>query len=258
MRRLLRTCAAGGALLFEGVGAWVCGPPVSAAVRRAGAVQRAAAPQRGAWSNAHTTTTSMAVELPTAHEVEAFTATRKQLLSTYDAVRLCARHESASDSVTIDLLGDTLLVQTWKEPITADDTSASALRLADDISAVLGTPQPLKLFFSHRGRGIRTKTKGRDGTYDSLKADLEQASRWGGGVNATMTEAGLKFLTLLSPARDPGLHLVSKRCIKRRRAQAHARCACTRADPNFANIHVRARAYTFVYHVRKHIRCALI
>ena len=209
MRRLLRTCAAG-ALIFEGVGAWVWGPPVGAVARRAGAVHRAAAPQRGSSSSA-ASSSSMVVALPTAHEVEAFTATRKQLLSAYEAVRLCARHESASDSVTIDLLGDTLLVQTWKEPMTADDTSASALRLADDISAALGTPQPLKLFFSHRGRGIRTKTKGRDGTYDALKADLEQASRWGGGENASMTEAGLKFLTLLSPARDPGLHLVSNR-----------------------------------------------
>jgi len=183
-----------GALMIEGVGAFL----LSTAAKHGAGLRAAASQRRGMYMAA----------LPSAHEVAAFTSSRQKILSTYAAVRLCARHETASDDVTIDLLGDTLLVQTWREPITAHDASACALRLADDISAALGAPMPLKLFFSHRGRGIQTKTKGRDRTYDSLKADLEQACRWGGGINATMTEGNLKFLTLLSAARDPGLHLV--------------------------------------------------
>ena len=101
-------------------------------------------------------------------------------------------------------MGDTLLVQSWKDPIS--DEATSVIRLADDISAALNTPLPLKIFLSHRGRGINAKSKSADSTYAELKAAIGE--RWGGGTNSTMREGNLTFLTLLAPARDPGLHLV--------------------------------------------------
>ena len=145
--------------------------------------------------------------LPSAGEIAAFTAARAALLADgyTDSCRLCARHESSSDSLTIDLMGDTLLLQTWREPLEDTVSPHEIARLADDVSSALSTSTPLKIFLSHRGRGIKAKTLGTDSTYAALQAAL--GARWGGGENATMRERGLYFSTLMTPARDPGIHL---------------------------------------------------
>lgn len=70
-----------------------------------------------------------AILVPTSQEVQSFVDARRHIFSPYtDSYRLCARHESASDSLTIDLMGDTLLLQSWKDPVS--DTAESLIRLA--------------------------------------------------------------------------------------------------------------------------------
>jgi hypothetical protein len=83
---------------------------------------------------------------------------------------------------------------------------------ADDISNSLGAQSdlfahslPLKLFVSHRGRGIKSKIGGPDSTYAHLQAELGE--RWGGEENSTLREGSLIFRTIITAARDPGLHL---------------------------------------------------
>ena len=123
-----------------------------------------------------------AVLLPSAGEIAAFTAARAPLLADgyTDSCRLCARHESSSDSLTIDLMGDTLLLQTWREPLADTVSPQEIVRLADDVSSALSTSTPLKIFLSHRGRGIKAKSLGTDSTYAALQAALgasEQRAR---------------------------------------------------------------------------------
>ena len=75
-----------------------------------------------------------AILVPTSQEVHAFVDARRHVFSTYtDSYRLCARHETSSDSLTIDLMGDTLLLQSWNDPVS--DTPEALLRLAGSKSA---------------------------------------------------------------------------------------------------------------------------
>ena len=105
-------------------------------------------------------------------------------------------------------MGDTLLIQSWKDKI--EDTQENGIRLADEIASSLSSPVLLKLFLSHRGRGIKAKNNAIDDTYADLRSSFVSLGRWGGGANATLREGGLRFATLLTPARDPGTQFTTQ------------------------------------------------